>query len=87
MGRIELEPRSSDGNGSNGRYESFVVRVWVRGRRLVRGQVTHTRSGDVQRFTQLRNVADFISHHVAGGDQGGPQRSGARRDRGGESDR
>ena len=49
-----------------GRYESFVVRVWVSGRRLLRGEVTHVASGDAARFTELSDVADFIKQQVAG---------------------
>ena len=49
----------------NGRYESFVVRVWASGRRLLRGEVTHVASGDATRFTELSDVADFIRQRVA----------------------
>ena len=48
------------------RYESFVVRVWVSGRQLLRGQVTHVASGDATRFTEVSDVADFIKQQVDG---------------------
>ena len=49
----------------SGRYESFVVRIWRRGRRLIRGEVTHVASDDVRRFTELGDVTEFINERVA----------------------
>ncbi len=49
----------------SGRYESFVVRIWRRGRRLIRGEVTHVPSGDARRFTELSDVTEFINERVA----------------------
>ncbi len=49
----------------SGRYESFVVRIWRRGRRLIRGEVTHAASGDARRFVELGDVTQFINERVA----------------------
>lgn len=49
----------------SGRYESFVVRIWRCGHRLIRGQVTHVATGDSRRFSELGDVTEFINERVA----------------------
>ena len=49
----------------SGRYESFVVRIWRRGRSLIRGEVTQVATGDSRYFSELGDVTTFISERVA----------------------
>jgi hypothetical protein len=51
----------------NSRYESFTVRVWVRGGGVVRGEVVEVHSGESQRFTDLQDIARFIDRQIAAG--------------------
>lgn len=49
----------------NGRYESFTVRVWLRGSEVLRGEVVEVGSGERRRFTDLRDIARFIRQQTA----------------------
>ena len=60
----------------SGRYESFVVRIWRRGRDVIRGEVTHVSSGDVRRFIELGDVTEFISERVATASPGSEEETG-----------
>ncbi len=65
--------------------ESFVVRIFRRGRHLIRGEVTEVATGDYRRFSGLGDVTEFIDERVAttspgleeptGDDVGGDARS------------
>ena len=58
------------------RYESFVVRIWRRGRRLIRGEVTHLASGDARHFVELGDVTEFINERVATASPGSEEATG-----------
>jgi hypothetical protein len=45
---------------TTGRYESFVLRVWRRGSRLVHGQVTHIATRRSVYFRDMRRLYAFM---------------------------
>jgi hypothetical protein len=51
----------------NGHYESFTVRVWASGGRIVRGEVVHVPSGESERFVDPGDVSRFLARQVAAG--------------------
>ncbi|MEZ4503838.1 MAG: hypothetical protein R3C39_14545 [Dehalococcoidia bacterium] len=49
----------------DGHYESFVVRLWVRGGEIARGEVSRTVSGETERFVDLHALSRFLVESVA----------------------
>jgi hypothetical protein len=49
----------------DGHYESFVVRLWVRGGEIARGEVSRTVSGETERFVDLGALSRFLVESVA----------------------
>jgi hypothetical protein len=50
---------------SDGRYHSFVVRIWSGGNGTFRGQVTHVGTRRSIRFADMQRLIGFMQTHLA----------------------
>ena len=49
-----------------GRYETFVIRVWIDKKQVVNhGEIRHPVSGAGRRFLRMEDAMAFIDHHIA----------------------
>lgn len=63
--------RGHTGEGGGGRYETFVLRLWMNESRPEHGEIHHVQSNSSLRFHEMGQALDFVRRMMDGAETRG----------------